>query len=224
MTINTVHDYILFELDKASRGYVSHEEIDRVLDLCQMNEFARLVPVAGLTQQLDDDLLPFKKVIDYTADDYAAAGDLKTSPQGIVVLPSDYMHLLHLRTDTERIEIVSDHEVGDRLNSQIITATFASRQGIGGESNLIPFTTAWLQLYPKTGLALTVTYLRRPVKPAYVYTVVDRATVFNAATSINLEWNDEATNRIINRTLAAMGVHLQAGDVTQYMEQKAANP
>lgn len=224
MTIDVAHDYILFELDKASRGYVSHEEIDRVLNLRQMDEFSRLVGAAGITQQVHDDLLPFKEVIEYTADDYAAVGDLKTGPNGLVVFPSDYMHLIHLRTETQRIEVLSDHEIGDRLDSQIITRAFASRQGVGGTSNEIPFTTAYLQLYPKTGLALTMTYLRRPVKSVYAYTIVDRATVFNSALSVNLEWNDEATNRIINRTLASLGVHLQAGDITQYMEAKTANP
>lgn len=224
MRIDTVHDYILFELDKASRGYVSHEEIDRVLNLTQMNEFSMLVKGAGITQQVHDDLAPFKKVIEYTADEYTAVGDLKTGTQGIVVLPADYMHLLHMRTETARLEIVSDHEVGDRLDSQIITSTFASRQGVGGESMLIPFTTHWLQLYPKTGLALTITYLRRPAVPVYAYTVVDRVTIFDPITSVNLEWNDEATNRIINRTLSSLGVHLQAADVTQFMEVKTQNP
>ena len=224
MTIDTAHEYILFELDKASRGYVSHEEIDRVLDLAQMNEFARLTPVAGITQQLHDDLLPFKKILEYTTLDYGAGAELGTNPQGIIVLPTDYVHLLHVRTATARIEVLGDNEVGDRLDSQIIDKPFAERGGVGGESNLIPFTTPWLQLYPKTGMALTVTYLRRPATHLFAYTIVNRATVFDPLTSVNLEWNDEATNRILNRALSALGVHLQAADVTQFMEAKSTNP
>lgn len=219
MRIDKVHQYILFELDKASRGYVSPEQIDLVLDMQQMVEFAALAPKAGMYQQIHDDLGPFKKTVTYTAEDYD--GGNKTGPDGIVVLPADYLHLLHVRTDTERIEVLNDNEVGDRLDSVIIDSTFAVRQGVGGTSNTIAFTTPYLQLYPKTGKALTVSYLSRPAVPNYAYTIVDRATVFNAANSTNLEWNDEATMRIIFRTLSALGVHLQAGDVTQFMEAKS---
>ena len=219
MRIDKVHSYILFELDKASRGYVSHEEIDMVLDLQQMVEFSALAPKAGMYQQVHDDLAPFKKQVTYTADDYVD-GENKTGPDGIVVLPADYLHLLHVRTDNERIEILNDNEVGDRLDSVIITSTFAVRQGVGGTSNSIAFTTPYLQLYPQEGKALTVNYLSRPAVPEYVYTIVDRATVFDSVNSTNLEWNDEATMRIIFRTLSALGVHLQAGEVTQMMEAK----
>ena len=223
MRIDTVHDYILFELDKASGGYVSHEEIDRVLHLRQMDEFSDLLPVAGMTEQIHVDLLPFKKVIEYTADEYTAAGDLKTGPLGVIVLPSDYEHLVHIRKERGRIEVLNDHEVGDRLDSEIITKACASRQGVGGINNEIPFTSAYLQLYPKVGLWLTVTYLRTPIQPAYTYTTVNRATIFNPALSVNLEWNDRATNRIITRTLSSLGVHLQASEITQFMESKIQN-
>lgn len=220
MRIDKVHQYILFELDKASRGYVSPAQIDLVLDMQQMAEFTMLAPKAGMDQQLHDDLGPFKKTAPYTAEDYVA-GENKTGPDGIVVLPADYLHLLHVRTNTERIEILNDNEVGDRLDSVIITSPFAVRAGVGGTSNAIDFTTPYLQLYPNAGKALTVSYLSRPAVPNYAYTIVDRATVFDAANSTNLEWNDEATMRIIYRTLSALGVHLQAGDVTQFMEAKA---
>lgn len=218
MRIDKVHEYILFELDKASRGYVSPAQIDLVLDLQQMVEFSALFPAAGMYQQIHDDLAPFKKQVTYTAADYA--GGTETGPDGIVVLPADYLHLLHVRTDTERIEVLNDNEVGDRLDSVIITSTFAVRQGVGGTSNSVAFTTPYLQLYPKAGKALTVNYLSRPTVPNYAYTIVDRATVFDPLTSTNLEWNDEATMRIIFRTLSALGVHLQAGEVTQMMEAK----
>lgn len=220
MRIDKVHQYILFELDKASRGYVSPAQIDLVLDMQQMVEFSMLFPAAGMYQQIHDDLAPFKKTVTYTAEDYVA-GENKTGPDGIVVLPADYLHLLHVRTDTERIEVLNDNEVGDRLDSVIIDSTFAVRAGVGGTSNTVAFTTQYLQLYPKVGKAVTVNYLSRPAVPNYAYTIVDRATVFDAANSTNLEWNDEATMRIIFRTLSALGVHLQAGDVTQLMENKS---
>jgi hypothetical protein len=219
MRIDKVHQYIQFELDKASRGYVSPEQIDLVLDIQQMAEFTALAPRAGMYQQVHDDLAPFKKQVTYTAADYT--GGTETGPDGIVVLPANYLHLLHVRTDTERIEILSDNEVGDRLDSVIITAPSVVRAGVGGTSNNIAFTSSYLQLYPKKGKALTVNYLSRPVVPKYSYTIVNRATVFDPLTSTDLQWNDEVTIRIIHRTLAALGVHLQAGDVTQLMEAKS---
>ena len=141
----------------------------------------------------------------------------------MVIFPTDYLHFLHLRTDTKRIEVLNDNEVGDRLGSAIITATFAAREGVGGKYNNVDFTTPYLQLYPKTGLALVLTYLAKPVAPVYSYTRTGRQIVFNPATSVDLQWNDEATNRIITRTLSSLGVHLQASDITQFMESKIQN-
>ncbi len=224
MTINDIHRYILFEIDKASRGYINHEAIDDVLDHAQMDEFAHLLPSYGQNQKVHDDLEPFKKIVSYTADNYAALGDLKTGPDGVVVLPSDYLHLIHIRTATKRIEVVNDNEVGDRLDSVIITEPFIYRNGVGGTIEAVTYTTPSLKLHPAQGTALTITYLCRPPKPVFAYSIQNRATVWNQAGSTELAWNDEAVRRIIIRALADLGIHLQAGDIAQFMTAKTAMP
>lgn len=74
MGINEVHEYIQFFLKKENGGYVSHEEIDKALDMASLNKFTELfgnpkqyqpgrpVPSVsyGVTSRIHDDLRKFK--------------------------------------------------------------------------------------------------------------------------------------------------------------------
>lgn len=110
MTIQEVHDHILLRLNKDQTGYVSHEEIDLALDFAQMSYFNRLfgspttyqpgrnvaMPSYGVTQKIHDDLLPFKRVLQFNRYNISAINSRGTGPFGVVVMPEDYLHMIAL--------------------------------------------------------------------------------------------------------------------------------
>jgi len=124
MDIQTVHDQILLRLNKDQTSYLSHEDIDKALDVAQIVYFNTLfgnpatyqpgrsvgTPSYGQTQKIHDDLLPFKKVIRFSPENISAVNYFGTGPNGVGVLPSDYLHMIALyRGSTPNYVTIATH-------------------------------------------------------------------------------------------------------------------
>jgi len=110
MDLQKIHKHILLRINKEMSGYVTHGEIDQALDFAQMAYFNRLfgspttyqpgravsVVGYGATQKIHDDLAPFKKVILFNSESTSAINNYGTSPIGVAVIPSDYIHMIAL--------------------------------------------------------------------------------------------------------------------------------
>lgn len=248
MSIEEVHDRIFLQINKEAQGYLSHEEVDIFLDRAQLAEFmdlfgnpkdyqpGRPVPriAYGMTIKIHDDLGPFKEEQDYTSTSYSPSSEpFGNGPDGIMVLPSDYMHTISLFSNNVRgrssgrypIKVLNENELADRLTSEIlepsITHPNAVLGGTGGIVNGVDIGERYkIQLFPEEGQPVTLWYLRRPAKPVFSYTLSGRTVVFDEAGSTDLEWNDVATERIINRSLEMIGNYLTEPRGQQYHSLK----
>lgn len=227
MDIKTIHDTVLFYLNKEQNGYVTHEEIDEVLDRAQMVLFNQYhtnpkIPaqaqsaVYGESQRMDDALSPFKAT--YTLN----AGN---TPGGLITLPAGYMHLINLYTTTfnsqlgrnvySGVQMLSEEELVERLESQVIPVTSEDPVGIMLSQNRI-------QLYPATTATGQVNYFTRPVKPVFAYTQVGRVVTYNQAGSTQMLWKDMDINNIISTALSYFGLNFSSQEVMQFAELKNA--
>lgn len=231
MDIKVVHDIILFYLNKAQNGYVTHEEIDEVLDKAQLVLFNQYhtnpkLPSAaqsalyGESQRIDDALSTFKSKYTFTG---------VTSPSGIITLPADYMHLLSLYTTVYNnqlgrniysgVQVLSEEELIERLESQVIPVSLEDPIAIMNSQNRI-------QLFPEQGQTGGVYYLRRPLVPKFAYTQSGRVITYvppnpaNPASSVNLEWRDFDVNNIISIALSYYGLNLSSQEVIQFAQIK----
>lgn len=227
MDINTIHSTVLFYLNKEQNGYVTHEEIDEVLDRAQMVLFNQYhtnpkLPaqaqsaVYGESQRIDDALSPFKAVYTLTAGN---------TPGGLITLPAGYMHLINLYTTTfnsqlgrnvySGVQMLSEEELVERLESQVIPVTSDDPVGIMLSQNRI-------QLYPSTTVTGAVNYFTRPVKPVFAYTQVGRTITYNQAGSTQMLWKDMDINNIISTALSYFGLNFSSQEVMQFAELKNA--
>jgi hypothetical protein len=227
MDIKVIHDTVLFYLNKEQNGYVTHEEIDEVLDRAQMVLFNQYhtnpklpaqaqANVYGESQRMDDALSPFKA--SYTLN----AG---TTPGGLITLPAGYMHLINLYTTTfnsqlgrnvySGVQMLSEEELVERLESQVIPVTSEDPVGIMLSQNRI-------QLYPATTATGQVNYFTRPVKPVFAYTQVGRVITYNQAGSTQMLWKDMDINNIISTALSYFGLNFSSQEVMQFAELKNA--
>jgi hypothetical protein len=115
------------------------------------------------------------------------------------------------------VKMTNEDEIGDRLNSQINPPLATAPVGQMVEARSI-------QLYPSnvvyTGF---ITYMRRPVKPVYGYSVVGgRTIVYEPINSVQLEWKDSDINAILLKGLASIGINLSDQEVSQFAELKSA--
>lgn len=227
MDIKIIHDTILFYLNKEQNGYVTHEEIDEVLDRAQMVLFNQYhtnpkIPaqaqasVYGESQRIDDALSIFKSVYTLTAGN---------TPGGLITMPSGYMHLINvyttvynatiLRNVYSGVQMLSEEEVVERLESQVIPVTSDDPIGLMLSGNRI-------QLYPSAPVTGGVNYFSRPIKPVFAYTQAGRVITYNQAGSTQMLWKDMDINNIISIALSYFGLNLSSQEVMQFAELKNA--
>jgi len=239
MTIQEIHERILFRLNKAGGGYVSHADIDRMLDVAQLKELNFLLgnereyqagrPIArsayGVTRKIHQDLLHLKQTWTFDAGSYGTSNPDGTKPGGVIVLPSNFFYLTSLRDSSNKsIEVVNEDQLPAILDSELIgpstTNRYAVLSGKGGTQNGVTFTNFKMQLFPEEETAGTVTYLKRPATPKYAYTTSGRVLTYDSANSTQMDWPDHVQERIIDRTLSLIGEHLKEGEVVQINEQR----
>lgn len=240
MDLKVIHDNILFELNKSIEGYISPPEIDEILDRAQMEEFRYLIgdertiqagravatPSYGQLMKTNADLEPFKKSFQFLARDYTPSTPSGTGPNGIIVLPSDFLYpnSIVLTSQHRRIKIVSENELAFILDSPVLGPTIqrpiAVLGNVDGLVNNFPVSNKKIQLFPNIGNSGIVYYFARPVKPNYVETISGRTRTYNQTASTQMQWNDVAINRVIERALKIAATHLKDATTLQINAQK----
>lgn len=227
MNINDIHNVILFYINKEQQGYITHEEIDTVLDRAQMILFDQYhtnpkIPAKaqaelyGESQRIDDALSPFK-------DKYTFIG--ADTPSGIISLPTNYIHLIALYTTTynsqlgrnvySAVQVLSEEELIERLESQVIPVSSEDPVAIMNSQNKI-------QLFPEVASTGAVYYFRRPAVPKFGYVQVGRNVTYNPITSTQLEWRETDINNIIITALQFYGINLSYPELVQFAATKEA--
>jgi hypothetical protein len=226
MTIKDVHDIILFFLNKEQNAYLSHEEIDAVLDRAQMSQFNEYynnhklyrpdnqVPIVGYgeSQRINDALSPFKSTYTFTNADTVG---------GVVTMPSTYMYLIALYTTqfvnslnrnvTNPVTVLNEEELIYRLESQVLPVTLDDPICIINANNKI-------QLFPDQPQAGKVFFFRRPLPPKFEYSQSGRT--INWSGGQNLEWREGDINNIIMKALSFYGLNISSQEMVQYAETK----
>jgi hypothetical protein len=225
MNINDIHNTILFILDKEQDGFVTHGEIDDMLDRAQLVLFNQYfnnpkIPASAQpqsytqNQRVHDSLSAFKQRATFVNGD---------TPSGVLTLPVDFMNLLSLYTTVynntlarnvySAVQILAEDELIMRLESQVIPVTADDPIGIMNKENKI-------QLFPEVAQSGGIYYLRRPVKPVFGYTQSGRTITYNSGTSTQLEWKQNDIMNIIVIALQFLGFNLSANDVVQFADAK----
>lgn len=227
MTIKEVHDLVLFIISKEKNGYISHEEIDSILDRAQLALFNQYhtnpkIPAQaqsaryGESQRIDDALSPFKAKYTFTTAD---------SVGGVVTLPAGYLHLISAFTTVfvsalnknifSAVQVLNEEELIERLNSQVIPVTSDDPICIMNSNNKI-------QLFPDVPQSGGIYYFRRPAAPKYNYTISGRTETFTTNGSQDLEWKEFDILNIVTIALSYYGVNLNSNELVQFAEVKTA--
>ena len=226
MDLNDIHERILLELNKEQGQYLTHEEIDILLDRAQMHEFNLLIgnnrelPNVrmgfGKTQGLAEDLMPFYQHTNLDNADGKSIANAYNASAKTYDLPSNVVYIISARKGNSSVDILNPAEITARLDSEIIAPTASDPVAMLFQQG----TVKQIQLFPAEADGVTVYYLKRPDAPSFVFTTSGREVLYDDENSTQMEWSDTAIERIIQRAIALAGVNLAATDVTQYNEQK----
>ena len=184
------------------------------LDVGQMGVYSDLKPKYATSQLIKDALSPFRQSYNFT-----------TQVSGYVIVPdTDYLDLLDLQIYFQvsnreiyyPVKLVNEDERANRLNSQIDPVTVTSPIG----EQVAPKT---FRLYPTGSYNGIVTYLTRPVKPVFGYSVISgRVIVYDPNTSTQLQWRDSEIQMVIIKALETTGINLRSEDVAAWSAEKSA--
>jgi hypothetical protein len=222
MTIQEIHTEIDRQLRKSQMGFVPPEQKDAAINWAQDEYFEKLKPAYSINQQIDDALLPFKKEQSFNNG---------SSPGGVIILNSDYYHLLAIETvvnDSDGthyipVEKIGEDELSERRNSQLIPVNVYNPIGrlIAPAS---PYGQYRFQIEPMQASAGTVYYLRKPAKVVFAYTTTGRTITYNSGGSTQIEWNDASTRKIIELAIERIAMTLQDTNSVQYNQAKEQQP
>jgi len=205
-------DFIQFWINKKSGAWYTIDEAVSVVDAGQMALYRDLKPKYATSQWVKDALSPFREVYNFT-----------TAVSGNVIVPdTDYLDLLDIqiyflisnRTVYAPIKLINEDERATRLNSQVdpVTATSPIGEQIGLRS---------FRLYPAAVFNGNVTYLRRPVKPVYGYSVISgRVINYDPNTSTQLEWRETEHIPLLLKGLQSLGINLSDAEVQNFAQIK----
>lgn len=215
MNLKESFDFLNFWINKNLGAYYTISELETLVDRGQMSLYSDLQPKYATSERIKDALSPFRVVYNFNT---------TNTVSGYIVIPSNsnYLNLLDVqisyaisnRTLYAPIQMINEDERAIRLNSQIDPVTITSPIGEVVSPRII-------KIYPTAGYTGTATYLRRPVKPVYAYTVISgRVIVFDEANSTNLEWNEATLNQVLIKSLSSIGINLGEQDIMQYAQLK----
>lgn len=202
-------------MNKVNGAYITHSEIDDILDQAQMQEFSFLIGnereypnvriAVDRNLKIHTELLRFKTKVNMDANPFS--------------LPSDTMYIVGAinKTNSEQIKFVDEDELGGVLNSSIVAPSLDYPI-----INIESFTSGSIVLraYPDLVPNIDIHYLARPQAPQFVYTMSGRQVVYDENNSVQLGWSDISVEKIIQRSLGMLGVHLEAQGVSSFNEAK----
>lgn len=214
MNLQDIFNELNFYIGKYTGSYFTVSELENCLDAGSLALYSDLKPKYATSQLVKDALSPFRSTYNFT-----------TQVSGYVIVPdTDYLDLLDLqiyfqisnRTVYYPVKMVNEDERANRLNSQINPVTITSP--IGEQTAQRTF-----RLYPTGTYNGNVTYLKRPTKPVFGYSVISgRVIVYNPNTSTQLDWRESELNMVIVKSLQILGVNLRADDISAWSAAKSA--
>lgn len=219
-TIEDVHNKFLQLIDKEKNGYITHLEIDKLLDIAQMEELNELygnprkdgMPMhLGRSQSINDQLSPFIKTYSLNSGN---------TVNGLISMPEDYLtgitlyihHPVGMSYERRFATPITEEELSYRLTSQIISPSSKNPVYVQRSGRL--------QVFPADDFAGELVYLKRPDAPVFAYTQEGREITYDCYYSTQLEWRDNSINNIIYRAISIGGFTLADPNTTQFGDVK----
>jgi hypothetical protein len=239
--IKKIHDVIFDFVERSGVGvFVTHEKVDDYLNYAQIDKFNELLgsekeyqpgrpipPIAyPSTLKVHNDLrrfitTPVAVTLTSGKFDLPQIDTSVTRPAPSAYQPSnfstyDYISLNSLRTTASKdVDILFEHEVGERINSHIDPPTTSEPVGVIYED--------YIQVYPSGVSTLNFSCVRAPAPIKYEYTkdVDGREVSYNDTLSWDIEWPENVHNDIIARALGYISVPLRDAYVEQVSDKRS---
>lgn len=227
MNLQEAYEHLNFWINKKIGAWYAPEELDGVVDRGQLSLYSDIQPQYATSERIKDALAPFRTLWRFTpTDTISGVIPIPINLNCLNILDGRIEYTISGRTFYQSLEFPNEDELSNRLNSQIDPVTITSPIGeIIGRSMVVQnnqqFSQFYIRIYPTAGYTGEVRFLRRPVKPQFVYTTIsDRVVVYNDAASTQLEWPENWQNAVLLKGLETLGINLSDAEKVQFAETK----
>ena len=237
MLIDEVYSAVsqLVNKDQVS-GYLAPDEYNKYAELAQREfietNYAR-ADGRGYesTFKMTDDLSGVKSEQTLTV-----SGGKTVNSAGSSTLPTDYLHFSHARTNfifggkgrSVPVELVRDDEWSERLASEVNTPS--------KRFPVVRLMRSYFEVYPQDVNAITFTYIKKPAKPWWNYTLSGSTPVFaetggvatnpnsGVASGNSTDFEVDDFPWLVWRICGYFGLEVREADVYQASKNESINP
>jgi hypothetical protein len=210
MTVDQIKQFFDYLGNKVQSGAIQISQFNLAMQRANMQLFDKVYDEFERTQKITDDIQPFLT-------------PLKTliASDGTFTYPSDYLHISSIRAyyvDKNNVGIpvpireIKNSEWGDVQQSEVAPPTLR-----------FPAMTqydTYMEFLPRKSFFIQFDYIREPTPPVWAYTIVNGRAVYDAANSVQLQFNDTNHNDIVMMMASFLGMNIRENDLIQYSEMK----
>lgn len=191
--IKTIHDRVNLAIKKGQTGYFSPEQIDAEIQAEVLDMWRKYVIEFERTRIINIYLNPFIKTEDATPN----------PTDGSIVLTNAWHYPVAIRVKANGKEVNEvDQARWDHLINHPIEVPTADYPICKFEAKKI-----WAR--PVNIGELTISYIKKPVKAEYKYTIVSDRYVYDDNASVDVEFDEILHNDITKRVFGNLGVPMR---------------
>lgn len=187
-------DRINLATKKGLTSYWTPEQICNEIHAESMNVWQKYVDQFDKNKKMDVFMRPFQ----FTEDIIITAGN------GIIVT-KDYIYYIEDTNTGVEIHQVDDKKWGYRSSHPVKTPT--------PEYPICNTFNQEIKVLPVSITSVTVSFLKKPTKPVWAYTISSGRYVYDDSSSIDFEWNEILHDPIMNRVLGNLGISARDGEL-----------
>lgn len=229
VSVDTVYQRVLGILNKEQRGYVTAQEFNLFANQAQLdlfeqyfydiNQFGRLhgndTEYSDMLTMLDQKLAPFQTSATLTHD-----GTKFTLPTDIYRLGT----VIFSNTTTNNFNVTSTEQIqAERINQNEFL--YINSSPLTKPINTRPIYTqnsAGLNVYGASELTsgVSCTYIKKPAKVQWAYTIVFDEPLYNASNSVNFELDPSEETELVIKILELSGLLIKDFNIYNAINQE----
>lgn len=206
-TIFDIYTAIVDITDKYRNGFLSPEFVSRALDNAQLDLYNHFLPLKEQGSDIATTaLIPFKN-----------STTLVSDAAGLLTYPAEYGNTEAIYTEVDG----TFTSITTILHTELMNAVNSALYPIAENPRYIEENDG-VQIYPKTLHTVDFHYLSVPTTPFIGYTLSGSVIVYDAGTSVQLQFDRQYWLHIMLRAMPYIGVNLTDQDVSALSQ--LANP
>ncbi len=214
--IKDIVGQVEFYLGKYQSGFHSPDIIVRELNTESLNLFKELMEQYANTRQISEFLRPFLTTTAAITIPGTGLVDMSLDENGVNA--NGLTGLEHV----DGIILEDGTEVEILENAYFITRLNHPNKAPSSSYPICRMRGETIEFSPKAmGQKAIINFIKAPTKAQYAFTVDGDDYVYSDDDSVDWEWSQQLTDRIVLKTLSKFGINIKDGDLINYSQLKS---